>query len=205
MLAQTFPEIRSAKPGEIQVEALPELRNLVLVDNEESAHDDLAQLRIKSMIDWRELLMWREGHGVAQARRDISARLEIDDVINLQFTRYIPDILHKFALLIENSGTTGCPKAVSVMFRQGYRYRVLICQSSLHTRIYSTMLSPSLDVCISPRKMFSVRHLFLPQHLRYLNLMKAMYPHYSTVLISSLLPCKIPNSSDLSFHKHVLS
>ena len=83
------------------MEDLPELRNLVLVDNEEPAHDDLAQLRIKSMIDWRELLIWREGHGAAQARRDIAARLEIDDVINLQFTRYIPDILCKLALLIE--------------------------------------------------------------------------------------------------------
>jgi hypothetical protein len=56
------------------------------------------------------------------------------------------------------------------MSGQGYRYRVLICQSSLRTRIYSTMLSPSLDVCISPRVISSVRHLFLPLHLRYLNL-----------------------------------
>lgn len=101
MLAQTFPEIRSAKPGEIQVEDLPELRNLVLVDNEESAHNDLAQLRIKSMIDWRELLMWRESHGAAQARRDIAARLDTDDVINLQFTRYVLNTLCKLALLIE--------------------------------------------------------------------------------------------------------
>ena len=119
MLAQTFPEIRSAKPGEIQVEDLPELRNLVLVDNEDSARDDLTQLHIKSMVDWRELLMWREGHAAAQARRDIAARLKTDDVINLQFTRYIPphpDILcKKLALLIWNSGTTGSPKAVSVM------------------------------------------------------------------------------------------
>ena len=82
------------------MEDLPELRNLVLVDNEESAQNDLAQLHIKSMVDWRELLMWREGHGAAQARRDISARLETNDVINLQFTRYISDILCKFALLI---------------------------------------------------------------------------------------------------------
>ena len=89
MLAQTFPEIRSAKPGEIQVQDLPELRNLVLVDNDGTAHNDLAELRIKSMVDWREVLMWREGHGAAQARRDITAKLEKDDVINLQFTRYV--------------------------------------------------------------------------------------------------------------------
>lgn len=83
------------------MEDLPELRNLVLVDNEESAHNDLAQLHIKSMVDWRELLMWQEGYSAAQARRDIAARLETDDVINLQFTRYISDILCKLALLIE--------------------------------------------------------------------------------------------------------
>ena len=101
MLAQTFPEIRGAKPGEIQVEDLPDLRSLVLVDNEESAHNDLALLRIKSMIDWRELLMWQEGHGAAKARRDIAARLETDNVINLQFTRYIHNIQCKLASLIE--------------------------------------------------------------------------------------------------------
>lgn len=71
---------------------LPELRNLILVDNEDTAHEDLAQLQIKSMVDWRELLIWREGHGAAQDRRDITARLQKDDVINLQFTRYVPDI-----------------------------------------------------------------------------------------------------------------
>ena len=78
------------------MEDLPELRNLVLVDNEDTARHDLAQLHIKSMVDWRELLMWREGHGAAQARRDIIAKLQKDDVINLQFTRYVPDILWKF-------------------------------------------------------------------------------------------------------------
>lgn len=83
------------------MEDLPELSNLVLVDNEDTAHNDLAQLRIKSMVDWRELLMWGEGHGAAQARRDISARLAKDDLINLQFTRYVPDILWKLTLLIQ--------------------------------------------------------------------------------------------------------
>jgi hypothetical protein len=101
MLAQTFPEIRSTKPGEIQLEDLPELRNLVLVDNEDTAHNDLAQLRIKSMVDWRELLMWREGHGMAQAREDITVRLGKEDVINLQFTRCLRDILCKLVLLIQ--------------------------------------------------------------------------------------------------------
>lgn len=83
------------------MEDLPELRNLVLVDNEDTAHNDLAQLRIKSMVDWRELLMWREGHAGAQARRDITVRLGKDDVINLQFTRYLRDILCKLVLLIQ--------------------------------------------------------------------------------------------------------
>lgn len=115
MLAQTFPEIRGAKPGEIQVEDLPELRNLVLVDNKETAHNDLAQLRIKSMVDWRELLMWRESHGAAQARRGITAQSEKDDVINLQFTRYMISSILETRFTYRNSGTTGSPKAVSVI------------------------------------------------------------------------------------------
>ena len=61
MLAETFVQIRSQHPGEIQIEELPELRNLVVIDNAEESLADLDKLHIKSMVDWREVPIWREG------------------------------------------------------------------------------------------------------------------------------------------------
>ena len=41
-----------------------------------------------------------------------------------------------------NSGTTGCPKAVSVMPGQKYRYRVLTCSVQLtHSNLLNNALS----------------------------------------------------------------
>ncbi|CAA7268372.1 unnamed protein product [Cyclocybe aegerita] len=97
-LSEAFVQIRSQHPGEIQLEELPELRNLVVVDNAESEKDDLDKLHIKSMVDWREILIWREDATEARIQRNICAGLDKDEVINLQFT----------------SGTTGAPKAVSL-------------------------------------------------------------------------------------------
>jgi len=87
-LAEAFPEIRGAHPGEIQLEDLPELRNVVVIDNAQEAHVDLAKLHIKSMVDWREVLIWREDVHEARVQSNITAGLKNDEVINLQFTRY---------------------------------------------------------------------------------------------------------------------
>ncbi|KAF9041277.1 hypothetical protein BJ165DRAFT_1488144 [Panaeolus papilionaceus] len=98
MLSQAFVEIRSQSPGNLQVEDLPEWRNLVVVDNREEARRDLEKLHIKGMVDWREILIWRNNGKEAAEQKQIGAGLERDEVINLQFT----------------SGTTGLPKAVSL-------------------------------------------------------------------------------------------
>lgn len=98
MISQTFPEMRSMQPGELQLEDLPALRNFVVVDNAEEAKEDLAKLHIKSMVDWREVPIWREGTREAKMQKEIEEGLDPDEVINLQFT----------------SGTTGLPKAVSL-------------------------------------------------------------------------------------------
>ncbi|KAF6747150.1 acyl-CoA synthetase [Ephemerocybe angulata] len=92
MISQTM------QPGELQLEDLPALRNFVVVDNAEEAKEDLAKLHIKSMVDWREVPIWREGTREAKMQKEIEEGLDPDEVINLQFT----------------SGTTGLPKAVSV-------------------------------------------------------------------------------------------
>lgn len=88
-MAEAFPEIRGAHPGEIQLEDLPELRNIIVVDNAQESHADLAKLHIKSMVDWREVLIWREDAHEARVQSNITAGLKKDEVINLQFTRYL--------------------------------------------------------------------------------------------------------------------
>lgn len=87
MLAETFAQIRSQHPGEIQIEELPELRNLVVIDNVEESKADLEKLHIKSMVDWREVPIWKEGVREARVQKELEASLGKDEVVNLQFTR----------------------------------------------------------------------------------------------------------------------
>ena len=89
MFAEAFPEIRGANPGELQVEDLPQLRNIVVVDNAEEYRADLAPLHIKGTVDWREILMWREDAREVRVQKDILRRLNQEEVISLQFTRYV--------------------------------------------------------------------------------------------------------------------
>ncbi|KAG6899203.1 hypothetical protein C0993_012331 [Termitomyces sp. T159_Od127] len=98
MLLQVLPNLKSSKPGDIQCEELPELKNFVVVDNTGKYQEELNKLSVNSTIDWREILIWREDTKERSLQRRISASLKKDDIINLQYT----------------SGTTGAPKAVSL-------------------------------------------------------------------------------------------
>ncbi|KAF8828189.1 hypothetical protein HHX47_DHR4000533 [Lentinula edodes] len=92
LLLERFPSLACSNPGDIQELELPELRNLIVVNN-----DDEYEL-VKAATDWREIILWREDTWEAKSVRDIARSLNKDEVINLQFT----------------SGTTGAPKAVSL-------------------------------------------------------------------------------------------
>lgn len=89
MLLQVLPNLKYSKPGDIQCEELPELKNLVVVDNTGKYREELDNLSVNSTIDWREILIWREDTKERHLQRQISALLKKDDIINLQFTRYI--------------------------------------------------------------------------------------------------------------------
>ncbi|KAG6850080.1 hypothetical protein H0H93_001430 [Arthromyces matolae] len=101
MLSHAIPNLKHSPPGNISCEELPELKNLVVVDNADVHKRDIDKLEVNSIIDWREILIWREDAKEREMQRRISDSLKKDDVINLQFT----------------SGTTGAPKAVSVRRR----------------------------------------------------------------------------------------
>ncbi|KAG6861288.1 hypothetical protein C0995_001842 [Termitomyces sp. Mi166 len=98
MLTQVLPNLKYSQPGDIQCEELPELKTLVVVDNTGKYQEELVKIDVSSIIDWREILIWREDTKERNLQHEISASLRKDDIINLQFT----------------SGTTGAPKAVSL-------------------------------------------------------------------------------------------
>ncbi|KII91201.1 hypothetical protein PLICRDRAFT_173092 [Plicaturopsis crispa FD-325 SS-3] len=99
VLQAAFPSLSSASPGSIQEEAVPELRNLIVVDNDATPAQWAERMdHVKSVIDWREVMVWREDGGTKTAHERLKSSLSKDDTINLQFT----------------SGTTGSPKAVSL-------------------------------------------------------------------------------------------
>ncbi|KAF7323872.1 hypothetical protein MKEN_00608600 [Mycena kentingensis (nom. inval.)] len=99
MLVNKFPQLRGMLRGApLQLEALPELRNIIVVDNSNEFPSQAEKLQFKSWIDWREVIIWDESASESRLHKQIEATLHKDDVINLQFT----------------SGTTGAPKAVSL-------------------------------------------------------------------------------------------
>jgi acyl-CoA synthetase (AMP-forming)/AMP-acid ligase II len=114
MLAEKFPDLRNSSPGTIQDPSLPELRNLVVVDNTGQFTQEANKLGLKSWIDWREIMVWDASSRESDLQKDISKSLHKDDVINLQFTRYFSPGSSRSNLDTLSSGTTGAPKAVSV-------------------------------------------------------------------------------------------
>lgn len=118
MLCDAFPALANSHPGDIQEAALPALKHLVVVDNTGEFKQFERELEgVRPAVDFREVMVWREDTAERRRVGDIMAGLEVDDVINLQFTRCVRRCEwgncrpHYDAV---NSGTTGAPKAVSV-------------------------------------------------------------------------------------------
>ncbi|KAL5476811.1 hypothetical protein ACEPAI_2997 [Sanghuangporus weigelae] len=101
-LAEAIPGLATCHPGEISVEDLPALRNIVVVDNT-SGSDEFRNLLlgVRCTVDFREIFEWHESAAERRAVEEFQRTATNNDVINLQFT----------------SGTTGMPKAVSLTHR----------------------------------------------------------------------------------------
>ena len=87
MLTDALPELRHSMPGNIRDPTLPGLKNLVVVDNDDTFLMQREKLGVTSTIDWREIMIWREDTREQASLREMRASLHKDDVINLQFTR----------------------------------------------------------------------------------------------------------------------
>ena len=85
MFSSNFPDLRNSTPGAIREPALPDLRNLVVVDNT----GETGKWELRCAIDWREIMVWREDTCEGRLQKEISRSLHKDDVINLQFTRFV--------------------------------------------------------------------------------------------------------------------
>lgn len=103
-LFEAVPALHSCAPGNIAVEELPALRNILLVDDISSRKDDAVMgpsaggidSRYNALldgarcaVDFREAFAWAPS---AAERLDLdSIRKDAgpDDVVNLQFTRYV--------------------------------------------------------------------------------------------------------------------
>jgi hypothetical protein len=90
MLSDAFPELRDSSPGNIQVSALPSLKNLVVVDNIHDAAELQQEIRdVKSVINWKEILIWQEDALEQRRVEELTQSQRSDEVINLQFTRWV--------------------------------------------------------------------------------------------------------------------
>jgi hypothetical protein len=89
MLTDALPGLASSFPGHINVEELPHLRNIVIIDNDSPSDVSRAADDIKCTVDWREVILWRED-GVEQTMlANLKKSLDKHDIINLQFTRFV--------------------------------------------------------------------------------------------------------------------
>jgi hypothetical protein len=88
LLAEALPSLRKFSPGNIQEEALPDLKHLVAVDNTHQPkkfHEMLGD--IHCAVDFREVLLWQDKSKESRLVEETKGSLNKDDVINLQFTR----------------------------------------------------------------------------------------------------------------------
>lgn len=88
LLAEALPSLRKFSPGNIQEEALPDLKHLVAVDNTQQPkkfHEMLGD--IHCAVDFREVLLWQDKSKESRLVEETKGSLNKDDVINLQFTR----------------------------------------------------------------------------------------------------------------------
>lgn len=88
LLAEALPSLRKFSPGNIQEEALPDLKHVVVVDNTHQPkrfHEMLGD--IHCAVDFREVLLWQDKSKEGRLVEETERGLNKDDVINLQFTR----------------------------------------------------------------------------------------------------------------------
>ena len=94
MLTELIPELKNTPPGQWKNTEFPELRHIVVYD---PAAAELSERPQAGFLVWQEVIAAAEKTSVQQLQ-EVTASLDCDDPINIQYT----------------SGTTGLPKAVTL-------------------------------------------------------------------------------------------
>lgn len=90
MLSSAFPSIQHAPPGAIHEIEVPELKNMVVVNDTNSKEEwEKETVGVKSLVDFRDILIWDESSKEGRTQKEFGKSLRKDDVINLQFTRCV--------------------------------------------------------------------------------------------------------------------
>ncbi|KAH9992273.1 acetyl-CoA synthetase-like protein [Russula vinacea] len=127
LLAEALPSLRKFSPGDIQEEALPGLKHVIVVDNTHQPkkfHEMLGDIHCAVDFRWGT----KENRLVEESMKTLNK----DDVVNIQFT----------------SGTTGAPKAVSLTHHSLLNNSISIGQA---------MRLTSSDIVCNPPPLFHSR------------------------------------------------
>ena len=90
ILSSALPSLSSSSAGTINVSELPDLRNVVVVDDVGGGAAWEKELGlVKSAVDFREILVWREDGTEHQEVKRLEESLSEHEIINLQFTRSV--------------------------------------------------------------------------------------------------------------------
>ncbi|KZP15937.1 acyl-CoA synthetase [Athelia psychrophila] len=87
LFSSALPALRESNAGNIQEPSLPDLRNLVVINNAADSTQFERDLNgLKSAVDWRDILAWQENPAETRHLAEIARSLDKDDVTNLIFT-----------------------------------------------------------------------------------------------------------------------
>lgn len=98
MLESAIPSLASCHAGEINVQELPDLRNILVVDDTHTVgpggHPQASEFefrkitqRMKCVVNFRDVLVWDAPLSVDNELEAVRRVSHKDEVINLQFTR----------------------------------------------------------------------------------------------------------------------
>lgn len=88
LLASALPSLQSSTPGALRIDELPDLRNIIVVDDLGGGKEwEEVLSKAKCAVDFREILVWRADGREQNEVTSLEASSNEHEVINLQFTR----------------------------------------------------------------------------------------------------------------------
>lgn len=142
LLNEAIPSLKT-NGAIISDPALPSLRRVILVDNISHSGGDFSSEKslLPSAIDFREILVWREDDQIKREVDRIADGLTNEEVINLQFTRFV-EIVPCVKYITDFTSRLqwnyrGAESRIS-MIRSRFSYNPLTCHGSASSSLIAT-------------------------------------------------------------------